>query len=284
MEIKDLEAFLAVAECKSFSRAAERLALGQPGVSHRIRRLEEACGIALLQRDAHSVSLTDAGQRLLPHARRALEALAAGSQALTSSGHDHARLTLGAAPTIAGYRLGPLLAALLAAFPDAPVSVRVLRSHSVVQEVSAGRMDLGVVRGPVDQIALESHFLCRETMVVAWLAALDLPPPLIAYDSDSLFWREQAEVLASYGFVQDGRLRADSLEVVKALALAGAGTALLPWPVVASELAAGVLQRLTLPAELPGRSVVLIHRRNAVRTPLLQAAIDLAGRWVVGPS
>ncbi len=284
MEIKDLETFLAVAECKSFSRAAERLALGQPGVSHRVRRLEEGLGVALFARDAHSVTLTDAGQRLLPHARRALEALAAGDRAISGPKSDGAEFTFGAAPTIAGYRLAPLLAALLLAFPDVPVSVRVLRSHAVIKEVLAGRMDLGVVRGPVDQIALESHFLCRETMVVVWLAGLDLPPPLITYDSDSPFWRDQAEVLASHGVVQDGRLRADSLEVVKALALCGAGTALLPWPVVSAELAAGTLQRLTLPAELPGRSVVLIHRRNALRTPLLEAAIELAGRYVVGPS
>ncbi len=284
MDLRDLEAFLAVAECKSFSRAGLRLALGQSGVSHRIRRLEEATGCQLFQRDAHGVTLTEAGQRLLPHARRAVEALTQGRSALARPAQELPRLTLAAAPTIAAYRLGPMLAALVRQFPEAPVTVRVLRSQAVAQELVAGRADLGVLRGPLDQFGLESIFLCRESMVLVRATDADPLLPLVAYDSPSPFWQEQAELLAGQGVLTDRRVRADSLEAVKALALAGAGLALLPWPAAARELAAGSLIRVPLAAELPGRTVILAHRQNAPRTPLLVAAISLAVETVASPS
>ncbi|MHB1506371.1 MAG: LysR family transcriptional regulator [Sulfobacillus sp.] len=284
MELKDLQAFLAVAECKSFSRAADRLALGQPAVSQRIRRLEDEAGQPLFWRDAHGVRLSEAGHRLLPHARQAVAALAAGQASLAAPAPDLPRLTLAAAPTIAGYRLGPMLAGLLAEFPEAPITVRVMRSQAVAQELAAGRVDLGVLRGPLDQFGLESVFLCRETMVLVRAPGTVPSSAFVAYDSESPFWHDLAEVLARLGMPPDSRLRADSLEAVKALAVAGAGSALLPWPVVAAELASGSLLRLPLPVELPGRSVVLAYRRNAVRTPLLRAAIDLAVKTVADPA
>lgn len=281
---RDLEAFLAVAEAKSFSRAGQRLALGQSGVSHRIRRLEDAVGQQLFQRDAHGVGLTAAGQRLLPYARQVVEVLSQGLMALTRPDPHLPRLTLAAAPTIAAYRLGPMLAALVREFPHAPVTVRVLRSQAVAEELIAGRADLGVLRGPLDRFGLETVFLCRETMVLVHAAGAGPGLPLIAYDSRSPFWQEQSERLAGQGVLTDRRVEADSLEAVKALALAGAGLALLPWPVTAAELAAGTLVRVPLAVELPGRSVVLAHRRNVLLTPLLRGAIALAMATVADPA
>ena len=85
--LKQLDAFIQVADLGSFRRAAERLNTTQPNISARIAGLEELLGQSLMDRDAGSVRLTTAGERLLPHARDVLRATdrlvaAAGDPAL----------------------------------------------------------------------------------------------------------------------------------------------------------------------------------------------------------
>src|ERR687893_2875265 len=70
IELLQLEHFLAVAEEGSFTRAAERACRTQPAISQSIKKLEEELGAPLFSRDLHDISLTDAGQALLVHARR----------------------------------------------------------------------------------------------------------------------------------------------------------------------------------------------------------------------
>ncbi|MEJ8840649.1 LysR family transcriptional regulator [Ramlibacter sp. AN1133] len=64
-----IEAFLAIAECGSFSLAAQRLHLSQTAISHRMRKLEETLGVQLVLRTSRGIALTPAGNRLLPRAR-----------------------------------------------------------------------------------------------------------------------------------------------------------------------------------------------------------------------
>src|SRR6187549_857314 len=76
MEIRQLEAFVAVAETGSFTGAGERVNLTQSTVSQQIKALEEELGDALFLRGGRSVRLTEAGERLMPRARLVLETLA----------------------------------------------------------------------------------------------------------------------------------------------------------------------------------------------------------------
>src|SRR4029077_8945132 len=81
MEIRWLEAFIAVAEELHFSKAANRLNLAQSPLSQTIRRLERDLGTTLFDRNTRSVTLTPAGQALLPYARRVFEDIELGRQA-----------------------------------------------------------------------------------------------------------------------------------------------------------------------------------------------------------
>src|SRR3954462_5885334 len=77
MELRQLEYFIAVAEEASFTRAAARVGIAQPGVSAQVRQLERELGEPLLDRSGRTVRLTDVGAAVLPFARAALEAVAA---------------------------------------------------------------------------------------------------------------------------------------------------------------------------------------------------------------
>src|SRR5215207_1517289 len=75
MELRQLEYFVAVAEEGSFTRAAARVHVAQPGVSAQVRQLERELGQLLLDRSGRSVRLTEVGAAVLPYARAALEAV-----------------------------------------------------------------------------------------------------------------------------------------------------------------------------------------------------------------
>ena len=84
MELRHLRYFVAIAEERSFTRAAERLWVAQPGLSTQIRRLESELGVQLFDRHTRGVDLTDAGELFLERARTAL----AAADAARSTGHD----------------------------------------------------------------------------------------------------------------------------------------------------------------------------------------------------
>ena len=84
MELRHLRYFVAIAEERSFTRAAERLWVAQPGLSTQIRRLESELGVQLFERHTRGVDLTDAGELFLERARTAL----AAADAARSTGHD----------------------------------------------------------------------------------------------------------------------------------------------------------------------------------------------------
>lgn len=70
MKLTQIEYFIAVCECGSFSRAAEKCHISQPGISKAIRELEEECGVALFQRNRNNIQITRRGRILLEHARQ----------------------------------------------------------------------------------------------------------------------------------------------------------------------------------------------------------------------
>lgn len=145
----DLTAFLAVAEERSFTRAAARLGTSQSALSHTVRRLEERLGLRLLTRTTRSVAPTEAGDRLLETLRPALDEIDAKLTALGELREKPAgtvRITTSrhAAETI----LWPALARLLPDYPDIRVELSI---DPALTDIVAERFDAGVRLG--EQVA-----------------------------------------------------------------------------------------------------------------------------------
>ena len=153
MDVKQLDYFVHVADLGSFSKAASLLSVAQSALSHQVRQLEVELEQTLLYRNGRGVTPTDAGRRLLAHARgilmqmrRAHDELAEERDAMV--GH----VVLGLPPTIARLLTVPLFKAFRKALPNG--------SFGVVE----GRVDIGLVYNPAPLPSVEISPLCEEEM------------------------------------------------------------------------------------------------------------------------
>ena len=145
MELRQLMYFTAVAEEGQFTRAAGRLLVAQPAVSAQIRRLERELGEPLFHRDPRSVSLTEAGETLLPHARAALAAAERGRDAIVSlRGMLRGRLRIGVAGPV-DQPLGQALGELSRSYPDIEVLLTTQNNEPLLEALANGHIDVGIV-------------------------------------------------------------------------------------------------------------------------------------------
>jgi DNA-binding transcriptional LysR family regulator len=168
VELRHLRYFLAVAEERSFSRAAERLHIAQPPLSQQIRRLEKDLGFAVFARTSKGVRLTPAGQALLEGARAVLSAV---DDARRSAEAAHAgvagRLSLAFMNSAAYSILPRLLKAYARAHPGVAVDAREMAIADQIDALVDGRIDAGILRPPIDDTRLAAVPLAEEPFVVA---------------------------------------------------------------------------------------------------------------------
>ncbi|MFE9252519.1 LysR family transcriptional regulator [Streptomyces sp. NPDC007088] len=169
MEFRQLTYFLAVAEESSFTRAAERVHVSQPGISAQIRQLENELGTTLLDRSGRGARLTTAGEVVSGHARAVLSAVEALRQAVDEmNGLIRGRLVVG---MVTACTVAPLFEALSAfhlAHPGVEISLVEDDSARLVEYVRGGSVDLALIgaagRAPE---GLDSRQLVSEAIVAA---------------------------------------------------------------------------------------------------------------------
>ena len=170
MELHQLEYFVAVAEEASFTRAAARVHVAQPGVSAQVRRLESELGQQLLDRSGRTVRLTGAGAAVLPFARAALDAVTNARLAADElAGLVRGQVTVG---MVSGCAL-PVLAELLAGFhkqyPGVAISLTEDSSDRLVEMLGDGRLDLALIgaAGTTEKPGIGTAVLVDEELVAA---------------------------------------------------------------------------------------------------------------------
>ena len=170
MEIRWLEAFVAVAEELHFGRAANRLQMAQSPLSQTIRRLERELGVALFDRSTRSVALTPAGEALLPHAHRVFEELELARQATRAvSGVVYGTVSIGFSGALNHRTLPPLTRAVRQRYPEVALKLvgRVMTRDGVAQ-IEQGALDLAFVSLPLDPSPLvRTRLVGREPLGVA---------------------------------------------------------------------------------------------------------------------
>ena len=150
MELRHLRYFVAVAEMENVSKAALKLHVSQPALSRQIRDLEDEIGVALFERTAKSVSLTEPGRVFFKEAREVLQrADAAVQKARATANADEGELHVGYSPTPVARMLPKVLRACQRAMPKVHIKLHDLANHENIARLRDGRLQLAfVVRPP----------------------------------------------------------------------------------------------------------------------------------------
>ncbi|WP_233830191.1 LysR family transcriptional regulator [Paraburkholderia sp. ZP32-5] len=259
MDLKRLEYFLQVAESRSLSRAGERLGISQPSLSRQIGLLEQELGQHLLVRNGRGVEPTEAGLRLMEHARALLALAARAKEDLqTFQRAPTGKVVVGLPPRIARVLTSSLVQRFGERFPDASISVAEGLSTSMREWLLAGRVELALLYDPPasPQLAFESLFREDLVLVTATSGRLRLPArvkvddleryPLILPSQPNAIRSLVEKVCRSRGVHPNVVAEVDAVETITELAAQGYACAILPrsavrGPQMESSLAIGTL-------------------------------------------
>lgn len=272
--IKQLSAFVAVAQCQSFAEACERIHLSQPALSITIKNLEESLGGALFIRSTRAVVLTPEGDRLLPMAKRLLadwdQALGDISDLFSLS---KGRLSLAAMPSFAEARLPGVFADFQKQYPNINISLHDVLNESVIEMVRAGRVELGVCFRPAvtedlhfsplfdDEIVAllpEGHALAAKS-TVTWQDFKPYPFMALAPPSNVRAYIEAQ--LAEHNINLTVDLEVNQLATIKQMVSAGVGVSAVPKMCISQGLDRSLVYRPLLEPNI-ARSIGLVERRR----------------------
>ncbi|MET0238064.1 MAG: LysR substrate-binding domain-containing protein [Kibdelosporangium sp.] len=286
MELRQLAYFVAVVEEASFTRAAERMHVAQPGVSAQIKQLERELGQELLDRSGRTVKVTEAGKAVLPFARAALAAVDGAKLAVDElAGLVRGHVAIGMV-TSHNVDIPGMLASFHEDYPAVEITLGESHSSRLIDELRTGRLDAAIVGVADDPADLELHTLSDEPLVAAVRAdsthrAISIQDlkgqPLICLPKGTGIRAILENACTAAGFQPHVALEAGTPLVLAQLAELGLGMAILPESVVRnrSELRS---VRIT-GARLRGR-LALAWRASTSRSPAARAFVTHAVRFV----
>jgi LysR family transcriptional regulator, transcription activator of glutamate synthase operon len=288
MDLRQLRYLVALAEERSFTRAAGKLHIAQPAVSQQIAKLEAELGVALADRTTRRVGMTQAGDRLVEHARRILRQVdVAADDVAAIAGLQAGRLTIGASRTVGSLDLSGLVAAFHRRYPAVDLAVREDLSVTLAEELQADELDLAfLTRPPVPDgeglrlrvvsieplvaIVAPDHRLARRSRLR--VALLEGETIVTFREGATIRWRLE-EAAARAGYVP--RVAFETNEVGRMRALAAAGLAIAILPRSDAELPGAPIE--AIPFEEPEfrHTVYMASRAGRHHSPAAQAFIDL---------
>jgi len=275
MELNQLETFLAVAEERSFSRAALRLHRTQPAISQVIRKLEASVGETLFDRAARDGSLTAAGVLLRDYAQRLLALRREASSALDElKSLERGRLQLAANEYTCLYLL-PVIDAFRREFPHVNVTVHRMLASRIAEELNLRTFEIGVVSFRPDPAQFRTIAVYGDTLAFVVSPSHPLARAghvsinelgkenFIAHNVTSPLRKKVIETFQRYRTPLNMAIELPTIEAIKRFVAMGNGVALVPHLSVARELEMGDLVRVTVDELEMKRVLRLVHRRQA---------------------
>lgn len=280
MELRQLRYFIAVAEELNFTRAASRIGIAQPPLSQQIILLEHQLRTALFVRTKRKVELTAAGEVLLSHARRVINATQEAEEAVRAAGRGGpGRLQLGAMYSMLHTVVPAVLRDCAIHEPNLVIDVRELTVAQQQQALNEGSIDLAIVRGRVEARHLEGELLFEEPFVAAIPVEMAPPDGEIApsWLATRTFVSMSRKSNASYSdllrrftdpFGEELKIaqEASDMHTLLCLVAAGIGVAIVPASVCHSRLEGITYRRIQ--ADTPLTSVNLVWRTDNDSTVL----------------
>src|ERR1700684_1284657 len=281
LDLELLRAFVAVAECGGFHRAAEQLNLTQSTISQQIKRLELETKRPLFRRTTRSVALTDDGEMLLGDARRLLQLEEAARHRL-SAPRLSGMVRLGVVEEVAGGSLPSALGRFASLHPGVKLEVQIGVSAELIEQLNAGRLDVVFAKRPLG--SSRGRLVWREPLVWAAADTFNLVPgaalPLALYREHSVSRDAALTALRASELVWQIVYTSPSLTGVRAAALAGLAITPLPASAIVAGLRVLGLEH-GLP-RLPDLEFAIYEKTRPDKAPVALAAALLA--LAQGPS
>lgn len=275
-----LHIFFTVAEKGTFSAAAQSLHMTQPGVTMQIQALEDHFGAKMFRRMPKAVELTDAGLALLPYARRMVELMAETDREMSRYTRElKGRLELGTSLTIGEYILPRLIGPFNREFPNITVSMKVMNTAQIMEEVLAHTLTFGLVEAETPHPDLIVEPLLRDELMLVLPAGHELLRqeritfadlcryPFIMRESGSGTRKIVEEALEKQGHaIAKLRIAMDlgSTGAIKSAVEAGLGLSILSVATVKHEVALGVLALREVEGVRFVRSFSSLYHRTAL--------------------
>ncbi len=287
MTLTQLRYTLAVAEESNFTQAAEKCFVTQPTLSMQVQKLEEELDIELFNRKAKPITLTAVGEKIIAQAKVILEEAKRMSDVVaTERGVVEGRFRIGIIPTVMPTLLPLFLNTFIKKFPKVNLKIEELNTASIVDELSAGKLDAGIAATPLDHPQLIEKPLYYEPFVgytpkshplssMKKLEVEDLEKMDILVLEDGHCFREHVlNLCQTTRKSKSFDLKSGSFETLIRLANEGMGMTLLPYLQTRglSEMDKKNLRYFESPE--PAREISMIYSKNLLKIPIIEALSD----------
>lgn len=288
MDLKQLEYFVNVVDLGGFSRAARLLGVAQPAISRQVRALEVELRQTLLLRNGRGAAPTEAGKRLLEHARGILQQVDRARRDVDEAkGAAVGKIVLGLPPTLARLLTVPAVREFRSRYPRASLSIVEGLSATILEWIGVGRVDVGLVYNPVASPAVVTRTLYEEQLCLIGprrerrgprtVPLAELPGfPLIIPSRPNAIRTLVETRLASLGLAPDVAMEIDAVPAILELVAEGYGHAVLSPRALAGTELAGRLRARTIVQPRLKSALAIATSAHRPSTPLQKAAIALA--------
>jgi DNA-binding transcriptional LysR family regulator len=289
MELKHLRAFVVLAQELHFGRAAAQLSIVQPALSMQIKLLETGLGIRLLDRNRHSVTLTDAGRVFLPEAQATLHQAARATEAARASNRGEiGRVRLGFVSSVLPHLLPELIRTVHQRYPRIELELKDMPGPDQAAALKNDRLDFGLMRLPAAYPGVQTRVVLREPFCVA----LPMDHPLATQDSIQpgdlldvpvyILARRYApgfydEFIQAVGIPLQIASELGEFTTMLALVCAGLGVGVLPQQAARALPANCVSRPLALGAFQARTGLAWTTLDSAVKTTLFALIVELFG-------
>jgi len=284
MTLNELRYIVAVAQERSFGRAAAKCFVSQPALSVAIQKLEDELGAQLFERGKSEVSITAVGERVVEQAQRVLEE-AARIRELAQAGRDQLAgpLKLGVIYTVAPYLLPDLVPALHELAPAMPLELEENLTEVLETELKSGRLDAAIIALPFAPPGVQSEFLYEEPFQVVvpsnhkWAKRKSVHPDELADEHAILLnvghcFRDQVLDACPELNRQDvPTARTNSLETVRNMVASGLGVSVLPRDALTPRFHSRLVVPVPFAKPVPTRRIAVACRKSFPRPKAIEA-------------
>lgn len=287
MELYQMKLFVDLANAGNFTKVAAENYVTQAAVTLQIRKLESELGVRLFHRTTRSVTLLEAGQRLLPYAREILQKADEAALAVRDTKDEVTGLVrIASVHSVGLYEMPPYIKQFLKKYPLVSLRIDYRNADAIYRALHDNDIDIGIVAYPTEMPRLEIiPFLSDSLVLVARednplaqkknLKMSDLEnQPFVQFSEDAPTRRATDVILSEHEISVNVRMECDNIEVLKQMVEIGFGMALLPIHTITENDLAQGLKILDVSNMRIERPLGILLLKNAPRFKAMRAFLE----------